>query len=71
MGQHSSAERFSQLQDLRHNWGEVYELELVNGEFVAARRDNRRELRAKSADALREMIILDYSGNSVPRGVEQ
>jgi hypothetical protein len=71
MGQQSSAERFSQLQDLRHNWGEVYELELVNGEFAAARRDNRRELRAKSAEALREMILIDYSENRAPRGVEQ
>jgi hypothetical protein len=70
MGQ-SSAVQFSQLQDLRFHWGEAYSIHLDNGEFVAARRDDLRELRARTAEGLRELIISDYSANKVPREVTE
>ena len=67
----SSAVRFNELQSLRYHWGEAYELDLDNDEFVAARRDNGRELRAKTAEELRDLILADYSENKVPRGVDE
>ena len=68
MGQQSSAV-FSQLQYLRFNWGEAYDVNLDGSDFVAARRDNQRELRAQSAEGLRELVLIDYSENKVPREV--
>jgi len=67
----SSAVRFNELQSLRYHWGEAYSLDLDNDEFVAARRDNGRELRAKTAEELRALILADYSENKVPRGVDE
>jgi hypothetical protein len=68
MGEASDV-RFRQLQDLRYHWGEAYSIDLDNGEFVASRRDNWRELRAAGTEELHEMIIIDYSENRIPRGV--
>lgn len=64
---HPSAARLTQLQNLRYHWGEAYEIELEDGEFIAVRRDNRRDLRSDSAEGLRNLIIADYSGRQVPR----
>ena len=67
----ASAVQFNELQSLRYHWGEAYSLDLDNGEFVAARRDNGRELRAKTAAELRVLILADYSENKVSRGVDE
>jgi hypothetical protein len=57
---------FRQLQDLRFHWGEVYGIDRDGDEFVASH--DGRELRARTADGLRELIVADYRKNVMPCG---
>lgn len=56
------------LEELRWNWGEAYEIDVVNAEWRARRRDGLGDwLTATTADELRNLITSDYMLKPVPR----
>jgi hypothetical protein len=55
------------LEDLRHHWGEAYEISYRLGQYRAVRRDDRSVVRADSASELLEAIRADYAGRPVLR----
>jgi len=57
------------LARLQFHWGEAYEIWHQGLTWVAQRRDNRATLRADSPEALRDLIIADYTARPVPRSV--
>jgi hypothetical protein len=59
--------RNDELVDLINHWGTAYEISAHGNEWIAARRDNRKALTARSAGELLAKIRADYRGNPVPR----
>lgn len=56
------------LEALRWNWGEAYEIEVVDDEWRARRRDGLGGwLTASNADELHNQILSDYMLKPVPR----
>ena len=62
-------DRTTPLESLRWHWGEAYEIWHQGLTWVAQRRDTRDTLRADSPEALRDLIIADYTARPVPRSV--
>ena len=63
-----SASRDPDLADLRWHWGSAYIISRPEPDvWVAQRRDTRETLRADGPEALRHMIVADYSARPVPR----
>lgn len=57
------------LEELEWHWGEAYAITCIGERWLAQRRDNGATLRAGSPDALRDLIIADYTAKKVPRGI--
>jgi hypothetical protein len=57
----------SPLAELRHHWGDPYEISGLAGHWRAARRDDGTALTAGSSEGLRQAIITDYFAKPVPR----
>jgi hypothetical protein len=55
------------LADLRHHWGEAYEINYRLGQYRAVRKDDGSMVRADSAGELLEKIREDYAVRPVPR----
>lgn len=56
------------LEALRWNWGEAYEINTVNDEWRARRRDGLDSwITAPNAEDLRNQILSDYLARPVPR----
>ena len=55
------------LADLRHHWGEAYEISCRLGQYRAVRRDDSSVVRADSAGGLLAAIREDYAARPVPR----
>jgi hypothetical protein len=55
------------LADLRHHWGEAYEISYRLGQYRAARRDDGSVVRADTAGELLELVRADYAARPVPR----
>ena len=62
-----SAARDEILADLRHHWGEAYEITEACGVWRAVRLDNQRALVASDAGELRDLILADYADRPVRR----
>ena len=62
-----SAASDAALADLRHHWGEAYEISEACGVWRAVRADNQRALIATGAEDLRALIIADYAAHPVRR----
>jgi hypothetical protein len=59
------------LADLRHHWGDPYEISGIRGHWRAQRRDDGTTLTADSPEGLREAIIEDYFARPVPRDFDR
>jgi len=57
------------LADLRHHWGEAYEVSYRNGMYQAIRRDDGSMIRRDDPGDLLEEIRADYAIRPVPRNV--
>jgi hypothetical protein len=55
------------LDDLRWHFGEAYPIELLDGRYVAQRRDSHATMSAGSPDQLLGPIRADYTAHPVPR----
>ena len=55
------------LAELRHHWGDAYEITGRGRDWRARRRDGKGELAAPDPDALVEAIRADYERCPVPR----
>jgi hypothetical protein len=66
-GRHYAAH--SDVANLRHHWGDAYEISYRAGQFCAERRDDHSAVRADSADALLAAIREDYLSRPVPRDI--
>lgn len=56
------------LEALRWNWGEGYEIEIIDDTWQARRRDGLGGwITAANADDLRNQIMADYTLKPVPR----
>jgi hypothetical protein len=63
----------SELECLRWDWGELYSIAEIDGEFCATRREGHNRspvLRADTVDGLRRKIVADYATNGAPRGLD-
>jgi hypothetical protein len=63
----------SELEFLRWDWGELYSIAEIDGEFCATRREghNRSKvLRAGTIAGLRQKIVADYATNGAPKGLD-
>jgi hypothetical protein len=57
-----------QLEELRHHWGDAYQIERTGPDtWLAARRDGRGAVHANTADELMDAISRDYLARPVPR----
>jgi len=56
-----------ELADLRHHWGEAYDISYRAGQYRAVRRDDGSTVRAGSAGGLLELIRADYAARPVLR----
>lgn len=59
------------LSELRHHWGDPYEISGMTGHWRAVRRDDGTALTAGSPEGLREAIITDYFAKPVPRDFDR
>jgi hypothetical protein len=59
------------LADLRHHWGDPYEINGTMGHWRAIRRDDGTTLTAGSSEGLREAIIRDYFARPVSRDYDR
>lgn len=67
-GAAADAATVNALEALRWNWGEAYEVNMVNDEWRARRRDGLGDwLIAPNAGGLRNRILSDYMFKPVPR----
>ena len=56
------------LDELRHHWGDAYHLDADGGRWRAKRRDGKGDwLTAPDAEALLELIRADYRADPVSR----
>ena len=55
------------LADLRHHWGEAYEISYRAGQYRAVRRDDGSMIRRDDPAGLLEEIRRDYAVRPVPR----
>jgi hypothetical protein len=56
------------LEELRHHWGEAYDIQQTGGvTWLAARRDGRGAVHANSPEDLEAAITADYKARPVPR----
>jgi hypothetical protein len=53
------------LDDLDYHWGEVYDLAVTPGGWIARRLDNNRSFMAETPDELRALIRADYAAEPV------
>jgi hypothetical protein len=57
-----------ELAELRHHWGDAYQIERTGPQtWLAARRDGRGAVHANTADELFQAISNDYLARPVPR----
>jgi hypothetical protein len=56
-----------QLADLKHHWGDAYNIALIGDRWVAQRGDSRTSFSADSPDGLLALIREDYAQRPVPR----
>lgn len=61
----------SPLAELRHHWGDPYEISGITGHWRAVRRDDGTALTAGSSEGLRQAIIKDYFAKPVPRAFDR
>jgi hypothetical protein len=57
------------LADLRHHWGEAYQIDYRHGMFQAVRRDDGSMIRRDDPGDLLAEIRADYAIRPVPRDV--
>lgn len=57
----------AELEGLRWNWGDAYDITENAGVWQALRADNQAALIARSAGALLALILADYTSRPVPR----
>jgi hypothetical protein len=65
-------ERPDELERLRWDWGELYSIADIDGEYCATRREGHNRslvLRADTVDDLRQKIVADYATNAAPKGL--
>ncbi len=59
---------YGPLEDLRHHWGEAYDIRAEGGRWTARRRDGKGDtLASPRAAGLWERIVADYCADPVPR----
>jgi hypothetical protein len=62
----------AELERLRWDWGELYLIAEIDGEFCATRReghDRSKVLQANTVDGPRREIVADYAANGAPKGL--
>jgi hypothetical protein len=65
-------ERPDELERLRWDWGELYSIAEIDGEYRATRREGHNRspvLRADTVDGLRQKIVADYATKGAPKGL--